>query len=126
MEEIKITPEESDMLLHGQEYKPGEEGELTDTGERITFPMSEAARAAENVSKSDTPGSEAGHSKIPVWGPKPELTFEFLENPDRYASLKTRIDQLRDLYGEEYDIKITVKDFTVNMAGIEMLRGMQF
>ena len=143
MEEIKITPEESDMLLHGQEHKPGEEGELTDTGERITFPMSEAAlssieegrrlaaeheaaRAAENVSKSDTPGSRAGHSKIPVWGPKPELTFEFLENPDRYASLKTRIDQLRDLYGEEYDIKITVKDVTVNMAGIEMLQGMQF
>lgn len=43
MEEVKITPEESDMLLHGREYKPGEEGELTDTGERITFPMSEAA-----------------------------------------------------------------------------------
>ena len=71
MDEIKITQEESDMLLHGREYKPREEGELTDTGERITFPMSEAAlssieegrrlaaeheaaRAAENVSKSDT------------------------------------------------------------------------
>lgn len=71
MEEIKITPEESDMLLHGREYKPGEEGELTDAGTRITIPMSEAAlssikegrrlaaeheaaRAAENVSDSDT------------------------------------------------------------------------
>lgn len=121
MEEIKITQEESDMLLHGREYKQGEEGELTDTAAEH-----EAARVAENVSKLDTPGSGAGHSKIPVWGPKPELTFEFLENPDRYASLKTRIDQLRDLYGEEYDIKITVKDFTVNMAGIKMLQGMQF
>ena len=73
MEEIKITPEESDMLLHGREHKPGEEGELTDTGERITFPMSEAAlssieegrrlaaereaaRATENVSNLDTNG----------------------------------------------------------------------
>ncbi len=49
MEEIKITPEESDMLLHGREYKPGEEGELTDTAAEH-----EAARAAENVSDSDT------------------------------------------------------------------------
>ena len=73
MDEIKITPEESDMLLHGQEHKLGEEGELTDTGGGITFPMSEAAlssieegqrlaaeheaaRAAENVSKLDTSG----------------------------------------------------------------------
>lgn len=74
MEEVKITPEESAMLLHGREYKPGEEGELTDAGTRITIPMSEAAlssikegrrlaaeheaaRAAENVSKSDTDDS---------------------------------------------------------------------
>ena len=28
MDEIKITPEESAMLLHGREYKVGEEGEL--------------------------------------------------------------------------------------------------
>ena len=118
MEEIKITQEESDMLLHGREYKQGEEGELTDTAAE----HEKAARAAENVSKSDTPGSGAGRSKIPVWEPKPELTFEFLENPDRYASLKERIDQLRDLYGEEYDIKIKVRDATVQMAGVYLGR----
>lgn len=54
MEEIKITQEESDMLLHGQEYKPGEEGELTDTAAEH-----EAARAAENVSDSDTHGGDS-------------------------------------------------------------------
>ena len=142
MEEIKITPEESDMLLHGREHKPGEEGELTDTGERITFPMSEAAlssieegrrlaaeheaeRAAENVSNLDTPGGKAKRPRLPVWGPKPELTVEFIEIPSRYAALKRRIDEIRDLYGQEYDIKIKVSDATIQMEGMNILQGLQ-